>query len=240
MPNTRRGREPLFPYNHELEHTLCNMNRNLGINDDDPNQNIPAPVDAHGHLLPDDLGENQQMGQNTAPRQQEYYKGYDNIADSDGPVVLSPLPQGHTFVVTSSLMQMLIARGLFLGLPSEDPHAYIAKVRAVCKICVGRPDLDMDVIGLRVFALSLTREAAIWFTELPYNSIFTWNQLREVFLALYYPVSKKLNHKDRVNNFVVLLGESVSSSLYRFTSFFRSVPNHRMNDESLKEYFYWG
>ena len=62
--------------------------------------------------------------------------------------------------------------------------------------------MDLDVIGLRVFPLSLTGEAAIWFAELTYNSIFTWNQLRDVFLARYYPVSKKLNHKDRVNNFV--------------------------------------
>ena len=94
--------------------------------------------------------------------------------------------------------------------------------------------MDLDVIGLRVFPLSLMGEAAIWFTELPYNSIFTWNQLRDVFLARDYPVSKKLNHKDRVNNFVELSGESVSSFLDRFTSFLRSVPNHRIDDESLK------
>ena len=137
-------------------------------------------------------------------------------------------------MVTSSLMQILTTRGLFSGLPSEDPHAHITKVRAVCKICVGRPDLDLDVIGLRLFPLSLTGEAAIWFTELPYNSIFTWNQLRDVFLARYYPVSKKLNHKDRVNNIVALQGESVSSSWNRFTSFWRSVPNHCIDDESLK------
>ena len=56
-------------------------------------------------------------------------------------------------MVTSSLMQMLNARGLFSGLPSEDPHAHIAKVRAVCKRCLGRPDLNLDVIGLRVFHL---------------------------------------------------------------------------------------
>ena len=91
-----------------------------------------------------------------------------------------------------------------------------------------------------MFTLSLKGEAAIWFTELSYNSIFTLNQLRDGFLALYYPVSKKLNHKDRVNNFVALPGESVSSSLDRFTSFLRSVPNHRIDDESLKEYFYRG
>ena len=37
-----------------------------------------------------------------------------------------------------------------------------------------------------------------------------------------------------------LPGESVSSSWDRFTSFLRSVPNHRIYDESLKEYFYRG
>ena len=112
MPNTRTGIEPFFPNDHELERTLCNMNRNLGINDDNPNQNIPAPVDVHGQLLPDAPGEHQQRGQNPAPRPIAYYRGYDNIADSDGPLVFPPPPPGHTFVVTSSLMQMLTARGL--------------------------------------------------------------------------------------------------------------------------------
>ena len=84
-------------------------------------------------------------------------------------------------MVTNRLLQMLTARCLFSGLPSKDPHSHIAKVRAVCKSCVGRPDLDLDVIGLRVFPLSLTAEASIWFTELLYNSIFTRNQLRELF-----------------------------------------------------------
>ena len=110
----------------------------------------------------------------------------------------------------------------------------ITKVRAVCKSCIGRRNFDLDVIGLRVFPRSLTGEDAIWFTELLYNSIFTWNQLRDVFLARYYPVSKKLNHKDKVNNFVALPGESVSSSWDRFTSFLRIVPNHHIDDESLK------
>ena len=99
---------------------------------------------------------------------------------------------------------MLTARGLFSGLPSKDSHAHIVKVRAVCKSCVERPDLNMDIIKIRGFPLSPTEEAAIWFTEFPYNSIFTLNQLRDTFLARYYPVSKKLNHKDRVNNFVAL------------------------------------
>ena len=43
-----------------------------------------------------------------------------------------------------------------------------------------------------------------------------------------------------MNNFVALPRESVSSYWDRFTSFLRSVPNHRIDDESLKEYFYRG
>ena len=104
------------------------MNRNLIINNDDPNQNIPAPVDVYGQMLPDAPSEYQQRGKNPVPRPQAYYRGYDNIADSDRPLVLPPLPTGHFFVLTSSLMQILTARGFFSRLPSEDPHAHIFKV----------------------------------------------------------------------------------------------------------------
>ena len=61
-----------------------------------------------------------------------------------------------------------------------------------------------------------------------------------MFLAKYYPVSNKLNHKDKVNNFVVLTRETVNSSWDKFNAFVRGVPNHRIDDESLKEYFYRG
>ena len=53
----------MFTYDHKLERTLRNMNRNLGINDDDPNHHISAPVDVHVQLLLDDPGEHQQWGQ---------------------------------------------------------------------------------------------------------------------------------------------------------------------------------
>ena len=71
------------------------------------------------------------------PRLIEFHSGNINITDSYGPLVLAPLPYGHMFLVTSTLMQMLTAKGLFLGLPSEDPHAHIVKLRSVCKIVLG-------------------------------------------------------------------------------------------------------
>ncbi|XP_049355216.1 uncharacterized protein LOC125819833 [Solanum verrucosum] len=59
----------------------------------------------------------------------------------------------------------------------------MAKLSSVCKSCVGRPELDMDVIGLTVFPLSLTDDADVWFYKLPYSSIYTWDQLHKVFIA---------------------------------------------------------
>ncbi|TMX03846.1 hypothetical protein EJD97_013572, partial [Solanum chilense] len=168
-------------------------------------------VEAHNPVLLYIRGEGVRR-QPPSPRPQEYYRGYENIADSDGLLVFHHLPHAT-----------------LLWLPFEDPHADIAKVGKVCKSCVGRPDMNMDGIELRVFPLSLTGESAIWFTDLPCNSIFTWNQLRDSFLPRYYPVSKKLNHKDRANNFVALPGES-DVRYWKNTSAVRSAQNLVVDD----------
>ena len=74
-----------------------------------------------------------------------------NISNNDGPLVLPPPLHGNTFVMTSSLNQMLTARCLFSKLLLEDPHAHIDKLRSVCKGWVGRIDLDMNVTVLQYF-----------------------------------------------------------------------------------------
>ena len=51
---------------------------------------------------------------------------------------------------------------------------------------------------------------------------------------------KNLNNHHKVNSFLALVGESVSSSWNRFTVFVRDVSDNRIDDESLKEYFYKG
>lgn len=86
-----------------------------------------------------------------------------------------------------------------------------------------------------MFPLSLTGDGAIWFNEMPYNSVYTWDKLRYVFLVRYYLMSNKLNKKDKVNNFVALPGESVRRSSDKFPIFVRGVPNHCIDDELQNE-----
>ena len=156
MPSTRSNAEPILSPDPELNCRLCRMNRNLGNLEDELDHEIPPPVEAHDQLLAENHGEGEIRSQPPAPPPHEYNRGNVNITDSECPLVLPILPHGHTFVVTSSLMQIFTAIGLFSRLSSEDPHAHVAKVRSVCKICVGRAYLNMNVIGLRLFPLSLT------------------------------------------------------------------------------------
>ena len=140
--------EPILPLDLELNRTLRRMNiqYDLSYIDYEINPQLPPPVDAHKRVIVDNPGECNPKRQPPAPHPQEYYRGNVNITNSDGTLFLTPLPHGHTFVVTSSLMQMLTARGLFSGLPFEDTHVPIAKLKLVCKHRVGRTDLDMHVI----------------------------------------------------------------------------------------------
>lgn len=69
---------------------------------------------------------------------------------------------------------MLRTTGLVFGMASKVPHGHMDKLRSVCKSCVGRPELDMNVIGLRVFPLSLTGDAAVFFFEISQVDSHIW------------------------------------------------------------------
>ena len=169
MPSTRNWGEPILPFDFKLNRTLRRINNlqnptNLG---DWINCHIQPSVDAHHYVFAENPIKDALRMELPIPRPQDFYRGNINITYFYGPLVLPLLLQGHTFMVTSSLMLMIPTRGLFSGLQSEDPHVHIAKLMLVWRSCVWRPKFGMNVIGLRVFPLSLMREAAIWFIKLP-------------------------------------------------------------------------
>lgn len=55
----------------------------------------------------------------------------------------------------------------------------------------------------------------------------------DVFLEKLFPVSKKLNKKNKLNHFVALPGVFVSSSCNRLKTFIRNFPNRYIIDELL-------
>lgn len=115
-------------------------------------------------------------------------------------------------MVNSIFKLILIVISLFIRLPTDDPRAHIAKLNYVCKSCIGRQDWVMNVIGVRVFPLSLTGDSSIWINEIPYNSIYTWDKLTKAFLERIFLVLRNNIKNYMLNNFVVQPGECVSNS----------------------------
>lgn len=97
-----------------------------------------------------------------------------NIAESNRSLVLPTLSLGYTFIVTSILMQIFTMVGSFAGLPVDDQHSHLDRLNFVCISCIGRPDWDINVIRPRVFPMSLTGDATLWFNNIPYNLICSW------------------------------------------------------------------
>ena len=102
---TSRG-EPTLLFDQELNHTLRRMNvpQNPANHGDGINRQLSPQVDAHNQVIVKNLDEGALKRQPPTPRPQDYYRGNVNIIDSDGPLVLPPLQQVHSFVVTSTLM----------------------------------------------------------------------------------------------------------------------------------------
>ena len=109
-----------------------NNQQNLANLGNGINRRLPPPVNAHNQVIAENPGDDAMRRQPPVLRLQEFYKGNINITDSDGLLVLPPLPYRHTFMVTSSLIKMLTTRGFFSGLSLDDSHAHIDKLSSVC------------------------------------------------------------------------------------------------------------
>ena len=105
MPSTRSRGDLLLLFDPELNRTLRRMNEPFNLNNigDGINRQLPTPVDARNEVIVENPDDGVLRRQPPIPRPQEIYRVNINITDSDGPLFLPPLPQGHTFFVTTSL-----------------------------------------------------------------------------------------------------------------------------------------
>lgn len=95
----------------------------------------------------------------------------------------------------------------------------------------------MDTVQLCIFLLSLMG-TVVWLFELPQSSITSWADLYKAFLEMYFLRSKKIKLKGQINNFEQLPSDSISTMQERITICLRSIPDHKIVDDTLVEIVY--
>lgn len=127
----------------------------------------------------------------------------------------------------------------FAGLPTENPNQHL-KVFIQLDDALKTNNVSPEVIHLRLFPFSLRDRARSWLDSLLANSITTWNDLKKVFLARYFPPIKTVILQNQITRFTQHDGESLFDAWERYKELLGACPHHGLEQWLIIYTFYNG
>ena len=97
-----------------------------------------------------------------------------------------------------------------------------------------------DAIWLRLFPFSLKDKAKHWLISELLDSITSWDDLSNKFMARFFPPAKVAKLRIDINNFYQYEGESFYEAWERFKDLLRKYPHHSFTKLMQVHHFYNG
>ncbi|XP_070667417.1 uncharacterized protein [Malus domestica] len=146
--------------------------------------------------------------------------------------------QGKTeeFELKSSLLHHIPK---YHGLSMEDPNKHLKEFEVVCS-SMTPINVDGSILKMKAFPFSLMEKAKDWLYELAPGTVTSWESMKRAFLEKFFPTSRVILLRKRINGIQQEEGESFPTYYERFKSLVASCPQHQMKEELLLQYFYEG
>jgi len=99
---------------------------------------------------------------------------------------------------------------------------------------------NQEAVRLHLFPFSLGDIASAWFHSLEVGSITSWDQMRQAFLAQFFPHSKIVQLRNQITQFTQKDGESLYDAWECFKEMLRLCPHHGLENWLIIHTFYNG
>ena len=125
------------------------------------------------------------------------------------------------------------------GMENENPYTHIRDFEEVCTT-FKEGMMDMDLLKLKAFPLTLKDKAKIWLNSLRPRTIRNWAELQTEFLKKFFNTHKTNNLKRQIYTFAAHDGERFYQCWERFMETISACPHHGFDTWMLVNHFYDG
>ena len=127
----------------------------------------------------------------------------------------------------------------FHGMENENPYTHIRDFEEVC-ITFKEGAIDMDLLKLKAFPLTLKDKAKIWLNSLRRRTIRSWAELQAEFLQKFFSAHKTNNLKRQIYTFAAHDNERFYQCWERFMENISACPHYGFDTWMLVNHFYGG
>ena len=125
------------------------------------------------------------------------------------------------------------------SMENENPYTHLRDFEEVCTT-FKEGMMDMDLLKLKAFPLTLKDKAKIWLNSLRPRTIRNWAELQAEFLKKFFSAHKTNNLKRQIYTFAAHDGEKFYQCWERFLETISACPHHGFDTWMLVNHFYGG